>query len=241
MNSGTNVLRVGDYLYRVCEQTYSGSAATVAPTVSRAHISDPLTWTQIGVMSTPIYWAARFIIGDYLYYVGGSNGSTVLSSVYRSKLTDLCTVEYVGTFAGGFLYAATFSTSTETTCTLLVGAAGHLVSASTVLSNKIWRAHISDPLTWTQIGTFPMVLAYSGCAVVGDRVVVGGVRTGSDGLNVSTAVYVANAADPTSWSATTALSSALIARATHCVDDMVLFYGGATFSLTCSTLVESYS
>lgn len=237
--SGTNILRVGDYLYRVCEQTYSGATASTSPAVSRAHISDPLTWTQIGVVSTPIYWSARFIIGDYLYYVGGLIGSTVQSSVYRSKLTDLCTVEYVGTFAGGFLYAAT-SYQYGDYLYIIGGRGGSSASPSTVLSNKIWRAHISDPLTWTQIGTFPMVTAYSGCAVVGDRVVIGGVRTGSDGNNVSTAVYVSNAADPTSWSATTALSSALIARSTHCVDDMVLFYGGATFSLTCSTLVESY-
>lgn len=237
--SGTNILRVGDYLYRVCEQTYSGATASTSPAVSRAHISDPLTWTQIGVVSTPIYWAARFIIGDYLYYVGGLTGSTVLSSVYRSKLTDLCAVEYVGTFAGGFLYAATFYQYGDYLY-IIGGRGGSSASTSTVLGNKIWRAHISDPLTWTQIGTFPMVAAYSGCAVVGDRVVIGGVRTGSDGTNVSTAVYVSNAADPTSWSATTALSSALIARSMHCVDDMVLFYGGATFSLTCSTLVESY-
>lgn len=190
-------------------------------------------------MKVPLYWSARFVVGQYLYYVGGFATSVVTSNIYRSPISDLTQIEQVGTFAGSYLYASTFYQYGDYLY-IIGGRRGSSAAPSTTLTNKIWRAHISDPTQWTQIGTFPVALAYTGCGVVGDRVIIGGVRTGSDGSTYTTSAWMAPADNPTSWSTITALNAAIAGRGVIVVDDTYCLYGGTNSTAAGSIQIDSY-
>jgi hypothetical protein len=240
VNSCVDILRFGDYLYRIGEQVVTGASVAQNPTIKRAHISDPTSWSAIGAMAVPLYWSARFVVGQYLYYVGGVANNVITANIYRSPLSDLTQMEQVGTFAGSYLYASTFYQYGDYLY-ILGGRSGSSAATSTTLTNKIWRAHVSDPTAWTQIGTFPVVEAYTGCGVVGDRVIIGGVRTGSDGSAYSTSAWMSDASNPVSWSTLTALNSAIAGRGSLVVDDTYCLYGGANASAAGSTQIDSYT
>ena len=239
--SGQSVFRVGDYLYRLKNLVYTAGVATIAAEGLRAPVSDPTNWTSFGTPDVYRGWAAMFIVGDYLYMVGGTTASTpavVMQDIYRAKLNDMTRFEFVATLSIGYIYAPAFYQYGDYLY-MLGGRVGSSQTGSATFSNKIYRASISDPTTWTQIGTLPISIAYTAVDVIGDRVILSGIRTVDATFTVAS-TYISDASNPVSWTALTA-GTALAMRSHIVVDDTLYLYGGYPSSLVANTTIDSYT
>ena len=187
------VFRYGNTLFQ-----YSGGSFMTAD------VSKPDTWTIVaaGTGNAALNLAAAFLVGSVFYVMGGYSSGYV-NTIYSVDLSK------------GFNSA--WTKSANTLPTVLGRCSGYQygdylyiiggeLTLDSAYSNKVLRASINDPTTWTQIGTYPISVSTSGITVQHGKIyVVGGRYAGAPVANV----YMADASNPTAW---TALASLPVAK-----------------------------
>lgn len=172
---------------------YTASAAT------------PTKWTvQAKHASAPPYNSpgGAFLVGSKFYVVGMYNytNGLYMNNIYMIDLAQ-------GMDSAWTIEAKKFPINIgRGTCyqyedyLYIIGGESTL---DTVFSNAVYRAHISDPTSWTRIGSYPAACSATGQAVVknGKVFVVGGHQQ----YAALSSVYMADASNPVTWTALTSM------------------------------------
>jgi hypothetical protein len=190
-------------------------------------------------MSASVCAGAAFIVGSRVYVVAGQVGGVPKNNIYSADMSNLnaWTTE-----------ANTFPVSIGRTSCYQYGNYLYVVGGETVYdsvySNAVYRAHVSAPTVWTQVGTIPSTLGSIDDLVVhGGRVFIFGGRINAG--TYSTTVFHADASNPTSWTVGTAMTTGRQFATKYVVDDQVYVVGGFNgtwlSSIECYTLTPSSS
>lgn len=145
------------------------AASTTAPT---------LTWVNTGrLIPEQLFHSQAAVIGDYVYLFGGvSSGIGYRNVIFRAPLADPTNWVNTGaTLPAGLAYSKIFMTGSN--IYLIGGAPGGVFAAL----GPIYRASISDPLTWVNTGaTLPTSLYYhSGTILNNTLYLFGGISAGA--------------------------------------------------------------
>ena len=212
INSGTGsgVLRSGDTLY------FFGQSF-----IYTASVSDPATWTSTGY-ANPNAAGAVFIVGQTAWLIGGGTSPRAIMSASLSNLGSWTTSSKTFPASNGFNQGACYQYKdklyTITTC-----------DASNSVGNAVYMASAADPTTWIQIGTFPHADWRMGIATVVNGAVIcaSGYYNGS-AFNPTTEAFVANAENPATWTALTAMPVAQYGAAKFVVGNKVYIVDSTT-------------
>lgn len=158
------------------------------------------------------------IIGNSVFLFGGTNSDDILESTISNPSIWEKHSEFMPTKIGasqlvivnGYIY--------------LFGGNVGLLSSS--ITNNIYRARVSDPHTWTIVGTLPVALAHSQVAILNGHIFLFGGMT-PNGLTDS--IYQAPLSNPLSWSvASFSLPYAVAGASLAMLNDNVYLFGGIT-------------
>lgn len=209
---------IGGYVY-----LFGGaSSASATNQILRASTSDLASWSVVGTLPTGLTWSQVAIIGNYIYLFGGWSGGANTNIIYRASVSDPLTWTNTG---------RTLPTSLEKSQLAIIGDYIYLFGGDNPYSssrensvNVIYRAPVSDPLTWTNTGrTLPGVLSQSQVAVIGDYVYL----FGGNAPGFTNVIYRAPVTDPLTWSNTgSVLPAALYGSQVAIIGSNVYLFGG---------------
>ena len=182
--SNPQVAVIGNYVY-----LFGGFTTTdVTNHVYRASVSDPLTWTDMGSkLPAALSNSQVAVIGSYIYLFGGYIGSNINTGhIYRASVSDPLTWVDTGSTIGPALDYSQVAVIGD--YVYLFG--GLQRGGTSYPRNSIYRASVSDPLTWTYVGIMGFAACESQVAVIGDSVFLFGGYT-YNGSTWSDSNYIA--------------------------------------------------
>ncbi|MGH7156500.1 MAG: Kelch repeat-containing protein [Candidatus Saccharimonadales bacterium] len=161
---------------------FTGSSATSA--IYYASTSSPTSWSTSGsTLPGPLAESQLAVIGNYIYLFGGFNsswGSGWSNVIYRAPVSSPTTWTNMSLPANGsYTIPALLAGSQLAVIGNYVYLFGGAISGS--LTNEIFRAPISNPLSWgtTFVGVLPGALGNSSLAIIGNYVYLfGGYNSG---------------------------------------------------------------
>jgi len=225
-------LVIGNYIYRF--GGYDGANYTTV--ISRAPLSNPTSWSNVGNMPASSYAATQFVIGNTIYSFGGINstGTAWTNGIYTAPTSNPTS----WTSQGSLPAAAPASASNATIVGDTIYFFGGISSATNNWTDAIYAAPVSNPTAWAQVGTLP-----SGApdGVGGSAVIVGsyiykfgGASTDIGNTNV---IWRAPLYSPTSWSNTGATLPGILAYAPPAiVGNTIYLLGGHNGSVWTGTI-----
>ncbi len=174
-------------------------------------------WATAGYMPSSLSQFSSAVVGDYIYFFGGYNGSTASSKIFRAPVSNPLNVVDLDVNLPTILYYSNLA---------IIGDYIYLFGGySSTYANVIYRAPVSDPTAWTNTGKYLPTAAYgSTIAVVNDRVYLFGGYSGSAYANT---IYSAPVSDPTTWTNTgkTLPTASVYAQIATIGDNLYLFGG----------------
>jgi N-acetylneuraminic acid mutarotase len=188
---GSRLAVIGDYVY-----LFGGQGSTTKNTIYRAPVSNPLAWTNTGAtLPGNLAWSHVAVIGDYVYLFGGSKTSQT-NVIYRAPVSNPTS----WTNTGATLPVSNFSYSQLA----IIGDYIYLFGGGDSFSgpsNVIYRAPVSNPLSWTNTGaTIPGAIWTHQLAIVSDYIYLfGGLNSSFAATNI---IYRAPVSNPLSWTNT---------------------------------------
>ena len=188
---------IGGYVYLFGGRT---SQTTVSSVIYRAPTSNLSSWTAVGNLPGPVHSGQLYNDGTYLYLYGGRSGetsgdSTYLKTIYRAPVSNPVAWVDTGSVLPGKLAYSQLVVPGDGYLYLLGGG-----PAFNVWTNVIYRAPVSNPLNWSQVGTLPVTLSTSHATIIGNYIYLFGGRD-SAGNYVNT-IWRAPVSNPLSWTNT---------------------------------------
>jgi N-acetylneuraminic acid mutarotase len=192
--------------------TITGTGFTPANSFTPPSTTD--TWTTNSrTLSTGVGYGATAIIGTNAYIYGGFNGTAPISNIQKIDLTCFPAATCNGinsvTDTGKSIPSGLEAANIAVIGNYVYIFGGHISGAwPGVLSNKIYRAPVSDPTTWTDVTalngkTLPATNAASQLAVIGNNIYIFGGYTTTGTTGPTNAIYTASVSDPTTWTTVT--------------------------------------
>jgi hypothetical protein len=210
---------IGDYIY-----LFGGRVGVSSTTnkIYRAPVSNPLNWAETGsVLPSNVHYSQLVVVGDYVYLLGGISNGANPGQIFRAPVSDPLSWVNTGSTlpsAPGNLH---YSQAT------VIGDYVYLFGGSfwgSSDTNKIYRAPVSNPLSWVDTGsTLPGAIQSSQVAVIGDYVyLLGGYSGGT-----TNKIYRAPTSNPLSWVDTAlTLPGAVDSSSVAVVGDYAYLFGG---------------
>jgi hypothetical protein len=163
-------------------------------TIRSASTSNFTAWsTPAGTIGQTKGFAQSLIVGSYIYLFGGAQvGSTGLDTIYRAPVSDPTQWVDTGAKLPGNLLASSL---------VVVGDSIYLFGGrnSGGYTGIIYKAYLTDPLTWSTAGSLPFAYASGQVVLVGSTLYYYGGYTDAGPKNV---IYQASVANPSSWTNT---------------------------------------
>jgi N-acetylneuraminic acid mutarotase len=165
------------------------------------------------------------VIGGYVYLFGGrTSQTTVTGAIYRAPTSNPSAWVAAGNMPGPVHSGQYYNDGTY--LYMFGGRSGETAGDTTYL-NTIYRAPVSNPLSWTLAGTLPSKWAYSQLVAPGDGYLY--LLGGSPSYEVySGTIYRAPVSNPLSWSAVGALPTTLTTSQAAVIGSYVYLFGGRT-------------
>jgi hypothetical protein len=201
----------------------NGAAAGAGDKLVKKYALDNENWGTYSAALPANSQAAQVITTDeYVYLIGGYNGSSARSQVYQAPVSDLSSWTNLGAVLPDVRWHAT---------SLVVGDNVYLYggsdNASTTNSqNTIYSAPLSDLTSWSSAGTFPIRHSRGMAVTIGtDLYIYGGVDENGDYLDT---IYKSTSAAPTTWTLVSGktLPGALSAAGIAVIGDDIYIFGG---------------
>ena len=176
------------------------SSTGVTPAIYRASTANMSSWTLVGNLPGPSHSGQLYNDGTYLYLFGGRSGETpgdgtYLNTIYKAPVANPIAWVDTGALMAGKLAYSQLVIPGDGYMYLLGGSPSYQV-----YSGEIYRAPVSNPLTWVDTGvSLPVTLTTSQAMVIGNFIYLFGGRTGN--ASYVTTIYRAPTSNPLSWTA----------------------------------------
>ncbi|HEU5004919.1 MAG TPA: capsid cement protein [Candidatus Saccharimonadales bacterium] len=225
-----SVITVGNNLYML-----GGSSVfptTYTKTIYTATTSNPTSWTDTGkTLPNNLGQSQTAIIGNYIYMFGGfggTSGNNATNVIYRASVSDPTTWVDTGATLPGNLASSQLAIIGN--YIYLYGGNNGAASSGAGATNVIYRASVSDPLTWSNMSSvangshvMPLNMFGSQLAVIGNYVYVFG---GYNGSAYFSGVYRASVSDPLTWTYTNYNAVAATGQQLAIIGNYVYLIGG---------------
>jgi len=209
---------IGDRIYVFGGATIGTGGGGASDFIFSAPVSDPTNLTDTGKrLPSPRFRSAIAVIGDTIYMFGGRSATGGLTdTIFSAPVSD--PTNWIDT--GKKLPVSIYSFNV-----LVVGDALYIYGGNTS-SRPILYAHVSDPTTWTQIGSMPYGApeVNSAATVIGDRIYLFGGKSGLN--NASTVIYSAHVSNPTVVGQIGSLPQVIQGASLLTIGDRMYLYGG---------------
>ena len=230
-------MTVGGYVYLFGGRT---SSTGVTNAIYRASTAAPASWTSVGSLPGPVHSGQLYSDGAYIYLFGGRSGETAgdgtfLNTIYRASVSNPLSWSNTGYTLPSKLAYSQLVVPGDGFIYLLGGSASYQT-----YNNVIYRAPISNPLSWANTGaTLPVTLGTSQAYVYGGYMYLFGGRTAN---NVYTStIYRAATSNPLAWTAAGTLPFSMAFGTVEPIGDSLYFFGGYNGSSSAAVYKASFS
>ncbi|MGA1871683.1 MAG: hypothetical protein ACMUJM_24410 [bacterium] len=219
----TQLAVIGDYVY-----LFGGHTSISFDVIYRAPISDPTNWEDTGaVLPGKIGCSHLAVVDNYIYLFGGIDDSfkrsLTLDVIYRASVSDPTSWVNTGSVLPDSLAFSQLAIIGD--YIYLFGGTNN--NYSSIFTNAIYRASVSDPTSWVNTGSVlpPMSIRSSQLAVIGNYVYLFGGVFEKDYTNI---IYRASVSDPTSWEDSSSVLPIYVGDSRIAIiDNYVYLFGGA--------------
>jgi len=173
---------IGDYVY-----LFGGN---IHANIYRAPTSNPTRWEDtLHYLPSPLYGSQLAIIGSNIYLFGGNNGQGAKNVIYSAPVSDPLNWTDTGSTLPSNLYYSQLCVYNN--YIYLFG--GYNITAT----NKIFRAAVGSPLSWSEVAYLPNNLFGSHFAIIHDNMYLFGGQFNNTTLTSN--IYMAPLSNPLSW------------------------------------------
>jgi hypothetical protein len=159
--------------------------------IYRAPASNPTRWEDThSYLPSPLYGSQLAIIGSNIYLFGGNDGTGAKNVIYSAPVSNPLNWTDTGSTIASNLYYSQLCIYNN--YIYLFG--GYNLTAT----NKILRASVSNPLSWSEVAYLPHNLFGSHFAIIHDNMYLFGGQLNNTTLTSN--IYTAPLSNPLSWS-----------------------------------------